>query len=129
MNEKIHERGIKLLSAYITFVIGLLLAVAFKSHNIEYSSLIISLASISLPSLISIIFLDYVVRVRQERKNSVFRGLAFFLGFLPSFSAIALLVASFSWIASISFTLLTIFWLFVLDVVTYIGFKDKTSEV
>lgn len=129
MNEKIHERGSKIINAYIAFILSLLLAITFKNESIEYSTMIISLITISLPSLLVINFLDYIVRVKQERKNSLFRGLAAGLGFIPSLIAIILFVASFSIISSIIFTLLILFWIIVLDIVTYLGFKHKSSDI
>jgi amino acid transporter len=114
LNEKIHERGVKIINAYITFILSLLLALTFKNENIEYSNTIISLIALSLPSLIVINFIDYIVRVKQERKNSMFRGLAAGLGFIPSLVAIILFIASFSIIASILFTILIIFWIIIL---------------
>lgn len=129
MKEKIHERGSKIVNGYIAFILSLLLAITFKNESIEYSTMIISLITISLPSLIVINFLDYIVRVKQERKNSLFRGLAAGLGFIPSLIAIILFVASFSIISSIIFTLLILFWIIVLDIVTYLGFKHKSSDI
>ena len=129
MKEKIHERGSKIVNSYIAFILSLLLAIIFKNENIEYSTIIISLITISLPSLIVINFLDYIVRVKQERKNSLFRGLAVGLGFIPSLIAIILFVASFSIVSSIIFTLLILFWIIVLDIVTYLGFKHKSSDI
>ena len=129
MNEKIHERGSKIINAYIAFILSLLLAITFKSENIEYSNVILSLIIISLPSLISVNFLDYIIRVKQERKNSVFRGLAFGLGFIPSLIAIILFTASISIITAIIFTILVLFWVIVLDIVTYLGFKHKSSDI
>jgi amino acid transporter len=129
LNEKIHERGIKIINAYIAFILSLLLALTFKNENIEYSNTIISLIALSLPSLIVINFIDYIVRVKQERKNSMFRGLAVGLGFIPSLVAIILFIASFSIIASILFTILIIFWIIILDIVTYLGFKHKNSDI
>jgi len=129
MNEKVHERGSKIINAYIAFILSLLLAITFKSESIEYSNVILSLIIISLPSLISINFLDYIIRVKQERKNSVFRGLAAGLGFIPSLIAIILFTASISIITSIIFTILILFWIIVLDIVTYLGFKHKSSDI
>ena len=129
MNEKIHERGSKIINAYIAFILSLLLAITFKSESIEYSNIILSLIIISLPSLISINFLDYIIRVKQERKNSVFRGLAVGLGFIPSLIAIILFTASISIIASIIFTISILFWIIVLDIVIYLGFKHKSSDI
>jgi amino acid transporter len=129
LNEKIHERGAKIINAYIAFILSLLLALTFKNENIEYSNTIISLIALSLPSLIVINFIDYIVRVKQERKNSMFRGLAAGLGFIPSLVAIILFIASFSIIASILFTILIIFWIIILDIVTYLGFKHKNSDI
>lgn len=129
MNKTEHERGSKIINAYIAFVLSLLLAITFENDSIKYSVCIISLITISLPSLIAINFLDYIIRVKQKRKNSILRGLAAFLGFIPSLIAIILFVASFSIIASIIFTILIIFWIIILDIVTYIGFKDESSDI
>ncbi|MDN5107117.1 hypothetical protein PJV93_08090 [Aliarcobacter butzleri] len=129
MNKTEHERGSKIINAYIAFVLSLLLAITFENDSIKYSVYIISLITISLPSLIAINFLDYIIRVKQKRKNSIFRGLAAFLGFIPSLIAIILFVASFSIIASIIFTILILFWIIILDIVTYIGFKDESNDI
>jgi len=122
-----HKQGISRIGAYIAFIISLLLVITFDSEQIKYSSWIISLMFISLPSLIVVARIDYLVRVQQNRKRSMFRGLATFLGFVPSFIAIILFVASFSIIASIIFTLLTFFWMIVIDFMTYIGFKEDSE--
>jgi len=129
MNEKTHERGSKIINAYIAFILSLLLAITFKSESVEYSNVILSLIIISLPSLISINLLDYIIRIKQERKNSLFRGLAVGLGFIPSLIAIILFTASISIITSIIFTILILFWIIVLDIVIYLGFKDKSSDI
>ena len=129
MNEKIHERGSKMINAYIAFILSLLLTITFKSENIEYSNVILSLIIISLPSLIAMNFLDYIIRVKQKRKKSVSRGLAAGLGFIPSLIAIILFAASISIITSIIFTILILFWISVLDIVTYLGFKHQSSDI
>jgi sulfite exporter TauE/SafE len=65
---------------------------------------------VSLPSLVVLISIDLVVRVRQGRPTNAMRGLAFGLGSSPSLAAIAVLVGHFSVIAAAVFVLLTLYW-------------------
>src|SRR5437660_129599 len=98
-----HERVLKLVGGYIAFVAALLVAISAKSNDYSRAWVIISLLALSLPSLVAFLSLDFIVRVNQARKASYYRGLAFFLGFLPSFLAITILIGHFSVIAAVCF--------------------------
>ena len=81
----------------------------------------ISLLALSLPSLTALIILDFVVRVRQKRKGSMYRGLAAALGFFPSLSGMMILIGHFSVIAAVLFGLLVAFWALMIYAVAIVG--------
>jgi hypothetical protein len=123
-----HERGSKLLGGYTAFVAALLVAAFAKSSDYPRSWIVISLLAVSLPSLVALNLLDFIVRVKQGRQKSASRGLAAALGFLPSLAAISILIGHFSMIAAALFLLLTLFWALALDAVTYLGSSGPKSE-
>ena len=126
---ELHERRSKLFGGYITFVAALLVATIAKSSDYPRSWIVISLLALSLPSLVALTLLDFIILVRQGRRKSMFRGLAGTLGFLPSLAAVAILIGHFSMIAGVLFALLVIFWALVIDIVTFLGAKTPQSEV
>ncbi len=119
-----HERLSKLMGGYIAFVAVLLVATSTKSNDYSHAWAVISLLAVSLPSLVALMLLDFVVRVKQERKISAFRGLAVALGFLPSLLGIAILIGHFSVVAGVLFVLLTMFWAFIIFAVAILGSRD-----
>ena len=58
----------------------------------------------------------------------MFRGLASFLGFLPSLLAVAILIGHFSVVAAVLFLLLIVFWCLMIYTVAYVG-RDQESDV
>ena len=119
--EEAHERISKLFGGYTAFVAALLVATFANSKEYPRAWIVISLLAVSLPSLVAYMLLDFVVRVKQIRKKSAFRGAAAGLGFFPSLLGVAALIGHFSVIASVLFVLLTLFWMLALDVVVYLG--------
>ena len=109
-----HERIRRLLSGYVAFISALAIAVVTKSKEISNPELIISLLTLSLPSLIALLLLDYVVRIRQGGIQSASRGLAALLGFLPSLSGLSVLIANYSCISAVLFLLLTFGWVLII---------------
>jgi hypothetical protein len=124
-----HERVSKLGGAYTAFIAALLIAMFARGddHPSLWVVVVISLLGLSLPSLVAWMLLDFVIRVRQGRQKSSFRGLAIALGFYPSLIAIAILIGRFSRIAAVLFGLLVIFWRIAIPTVAVIG-EDKKSE-
>ena len=57
----------------------------------------------------------------------MFRGLAFFLGFVPSLIGLAVLIGHFSRVAGVLFLALIPFWFLVIDVVTYLGANPNSK--
>jgi hypothetical protein len=106
--KEIHERGMKLAGGYLAFVAALLVAAVARSNDYRLAWLVISLLALSLPSLVALILIDFVVPV--GRPTNAMRALAFGLGFSPSLAAIAVLVGHFSVIAAALFVLLTLYW-------------------
>ena len=47
---------------------------------------------ISLPALISLILIDFIVRVKQKRHGSAIRGCAMFFGFVPSIVSLGIFI-------------------------------------
>jgi hypothetical protein len=83
-----------LAAGYTAFVAALLVAIFAKSGDYSRAWVVISLLAVSLPSLAAYILLILIV---QER--SAYRGLALYLGFVPSLLGIAILIGHFSLIA------------------------------
>ncbi len=113
---------------YITFVLALIFALISGNDNINHKALIVCLLICSLPSLVAYLLINYLVAVEQVRKDSGTRGLAALLGQLPSFIGIFLLIGNYSWIASIIFTLLIVFWGIMYFIVVKRG-NDPTSQI
>jgi hypothetical protein len=105
-----------------------MLALIASSRPVARAPLIVSLLAVSLPSLVSWLLLDFVVRVKQGRKGSIVRGLAIMLGLAPSLVALVLMLGSFSWLAAVFFLVLIAWWFLALDVVTYLGTR-RNSEI
>lgn len=124
-----HDRVLKVFGGYTAFAAALLVAVMAVSTDLPHARVIISLLAVSLPSLVAYMLLDFKVRVAQKRKGSMFRGLALLLGFLPSLAAIIIVICHFSVIAAVLFTLLSVIWFLVIDVVTYLGFRSEHSRL
>lgn len=127
--EDIHERGMKLAGGYLAFVAALLVAAVAKSNDYRLAWVVISLLALSLPSLVALILIDFIVPVRQGKPTNAMRGLAFGLGFSPSVAALAVLVGHFSVIAAALFVLLTLYWSLTIFVAAIDGRSDPKSEV
>jgi hypothetical protein len=127
--EDIHERGMKLAGGYLAFVAALLVAAVAKSNDYRLAWVVISLLALSLPSLVALILIDFIVPVRQGRPTNAMRGLAFGLGFSPSVAALAVLVGHFSVIAAALFVLLTLYWSLTIFVAAIDGRSGPKSEV
>ena len=91
-----HERREKVFRGYMAFVAALLIATIARSADYPYVWVIIGLLAVSLPSLVTLDLLGFIVSVRQARRKSAFRGLAVGLGFGPSILGIAALIWHFS---------------------------------
>lgn len=115
-----------MLWGYTAFVAALLLTI-FSKSDFSHARLVGSLLAVSLPSLVALPLLDYIVRVAQERKTSATRGLAYALGFFPSLLAMAIVIGHLSIIAAIAFVLLIVFWALMLFGVAFV--KDRESTV
>jgi UDP-N-acetylmuramyl pentapeptide phosphotransferase/UDP-N-acetylglucosamine-1-phosphate transferase len=128
-SKEIHERGMKLAGGYLAFVAALLVAAVAKSNAYRLAWLVISLLALSLPSLVALILIDFVVPVRQDKPTNTMRAFAFGLGFSPSLAAIAVLVGHFSVIAAALFVLLTLYWSLTIFAVVIDGTSDPKFEV
>lgn len=123
-----HRRWMQGNGAYLAFVAALMLAVIAAPKEVSRPEVIVGLIACSLPSLVALLLLDYVVRVKQGRKLSVARGLALGLGYVPSLVAIVMTIWSFSAVAAVTFFLLIPFWFVVFFIVAYLGFRSKDSR-
>jgi hypothetical protein len=119
----------KLAGGYLAFVAALLVAAVAKSNDYRLAWLVVSLLALSLPSLVALILIDFIVPVRQAKPTNAMRGLAFGLGFSPSVAALAVLVGHFSVIAAALFVLLTLYWSLTIFAVTIGGTGNPKSEV
>jgi hypothetical protein len=124
-----HERHSKIWGGYTAFVAALLVATMAISPDLPRAWIVVSLLALSLPSLVAYMLLDFKVRVMQKRKGSMYRGLAALLGIVPSLVGTTMVIGHFSVIAAVLFVLLTIFWLLLIDVVTYLGFRSEHSRL
>ncbi len=107
---------------------GVVAAIA-KSNDYRLAWVVISLLAVSLPSLVALILIDFVVPVRQGRPTNAMRGLACGLGYSPSLAAIAVLVGHFSVIAAALFVLLTLYWSLTFFAVAVDDTSDPKPEV
>jgi hypothetical protein len=119
----------KLFGGYIAFIAALLIATIAMGGEYTRAWVVISLLALSLPSLVALILLDFMARVRQERPTSAMRRLAAALGFLPSLAAFVVLVGHFSMIAAVLFVILTFYWSVTIYAVATEGTTDPKSEV
>jgi hypothetical protein len=78
-----HERRSKLIGGYSAFVAALLVATFAKSGDYPRSWIVISLLALSLPSLVALFLLDFIVLVQSVDREVFFVALplrsAFFL--------------------------------------------------
>ena len=123
------EPRMKLFGGYIAFVAALLIATIAMGGEYLRAWVVISLLALSLPSLVALILLDFMARVRQEMPTSAMRRLAAALGFLPSLAAFVVLVGHFSVIAAVLFVILTFYWSVTIYAVATEGTTDPKSEV
>lgn len=123
-----HERREKLFRGYTAFIVALLVAVIVTSNDYPHAQIVIALFSVSVPSLVALMLLDFIVIVRQGRRKSFFRGVAVLLGFVPSLLSMTILIGHVSVIAAILFAVSTLFWCLAIDVVVFLGSKRSDSE-
>ena len=117
-----------LISGYIAFVMTMLAITMNQGQDMKDFGLIIALLFLSLPSLVSSLLVDYIVRVKQERKHSMIRGLSFLFGFGFSFAGLVILLSNYSHIASILFVFEIVFWFALIDFLVYKG-RIKDSSI
>ena len=118
----------KILGAYIAFIIAVLFAVAARADDFNAATVICSLLVVSLPSLVALYLLDPIVDA-QKRAASASRGVAVFLGFTPSLTALVMVISSFSVIAATLFAVLVIAWSVWIFVVRLIGDENPDSNI
>jgi len=99
--EEEYSRRSKIFTAYTAFVTTLLIATIAKRADYPRAYILSGLLAVSLPSLVALQFLDFIVLVQQTRRRSRFRGLAVWLGFGPSIAGFATLIGHFSVIAAV----------------------------
>jgi len=119
--EKEHHRMLTLMGGYTAFVAALFIAAIAMNGSYARAWIAASLLAVALPSLTAYIVLDFTVRVKQGRKKSAARGLAAFLGFLPSLAGIVILIWYSSVVAAALFILLTAYWLLRIDRIVYLN--------
>ncbi|NPT62460.1 hypothetical protein [Paraburkholderia elongata] len=127
--EELHSLRSRMFGAYTAFVAAALLASITNSGVIGGGRLVVSLLALSLPALVAQLLLDRTVTVIQRRKVSLYRGLARWIGFVPSIAAFTLLVGHVSVVGAVFFALGCFYWFFVVDVVTAAGAKSEDSTV
>ena len=105
-----HHRIHTIIVGYTAFVFAFLLGLASFADKTGNVSIVMGLLLISLPALISFTLMDFIVRVKQKREGSAFRGMAWFTGFGPSLVALGLFVWPYAPWASIAFGVSIPFW-------------------
>lgn len=125
--EKEHERRLKLTGGYAGFVAALFITTLAVSGTYAHAWIVGSLLVVSLPSLIAFIVLDFTIRVRQKRKKSAALGLAFVLGFLPSFCGIVMVIGHLSIVAAVLFVLVTVYWVLRHDRIVYLNPGEQSD--
>jgi len=129
LNDDVYKLRAKRVGAYIGFVVAVLVATLALSATYRRASIVIPLLALSLPSLVAFLMLDYHVIMRQKRRVSTTRGLAFGLGFIPSVTAISMLVGHFSFTAGVLFPILIVFWFLAIDRLVFLGHRSPKSDV
>jgi len=123
-----HEHFTKLIGGYTAFVAALFLAVITQGSGYPRSWIVVLLLGSSLPSLVAILMLDFIIHVRQSRQKSMFRGLAAGLGFFPSLLGIEVVICHFSIVAGALFLMLIGFWLLAVLIVRDLG-RHPQSDI
>lgn len=93
-----HDRIEKVHGGYTTFIAALVVSFISGDGHIATEWLALPLWILSLPWLVTYLLLDYIVRVRQERKHSFFRGLSLAMGYGTSNLGTTLLLTTYSFV-------------------------------
>lgn len=104
--EVTHERFTKLVGAYTGFVAAAIISLISGDGHIKSENWAICFWALSLPPLVALLLLDFIVRVRQSREKSKIRGCMAFLGYGFSNLGTASLLTHYSWWAAIIFLVL-----------------------
>ncbi len=98
--ELTHERVVKLHGAYTASIAAGVVSLISGDPHISTQGWVISLWCLSLPWLVTLLLLDYIVREGQKRESSASRGLAALLGYGLSRLGTAALLGVDAWIAA-----------------------------
>lgn len=98
-----HERVTKLHGAYTAFIAAGIVSFISGDPHITTQGWVICLWCLSLPWLVTLLLLDYIVRERQKRESSASRGFATLLGYGLSNLGTAALIGFYSWTAAAIF--------------------------
>jgi hypothetical protein len=107
-----HQRIHSLLIGYAAFLFAFFLGLSSFTEKTANVSVVMGLILISLPSVISLLLIDFIVRVKQRREASAIRGFAFFMAFAPGVFALGIYVWPYAWWASVIFGILIPLWAF-----------------
>src|SRR5690348_9644418 len=129
LQKSLYKTRSKWVGAYIGFIVAVLVATLALSANYPRADLVIPLLALSLPSLVAYLLLDFHVIMHQRREVSATRGLAAFLGLVPSLAAIAVLIAHFSVVGAVLFSVLIVFWALAIDRLVFLGSRSPKSQV
>jgi hypothetical protein len=99
-NSPAHKRVEKMLGAYTAFIAAAVISLISGDGHIKSENWAICLWVISLPWLISIVLIDFIVR-GQQRQKSATRGFIASMGLGFSNLGTAALLTHYSWIAAI----------------------------
>lgn len=129
LEKDLYETRSKWISAYIGFIVAVLVATLAFSDKYPRANLVIPLLALSLPSLVAYQLLLFHVMINQRRRVSGTKGLAALFGFPPSVAGVSILVAHFSFVAGVLFPVLVLFWWLAIDNLVYRGSRSPKSTV
>jgi len=124
-----HERVVKMHGAYTAFIAAAVISLISGDGHLRLEGWSICLWTLSLPPLITLLLLDYIVRVCQRRKASGIRGLMTLLGYGLSNLGTAALMFNFSWVAAGAYLFSVLLCALLLHVVSSFGWFENFKEL
>ena len=108
-----HQKRVQgLIFSYATFLLAFFLGISSFTEKSQINSIVLGLILISLPAVVFLALIDFVVRTRQARKDSAIRGMAMLFTFAPSLFALGLFVWPFAAWATVIYFLSFFMWIF-----------------
>ena len=97
------DHALKLHKAYTAFIAAAIIGLISGDGHLKLEAWSICLWGLSLPLLVSLIFLNQIVRVSPQRMSSLLREIVLVLAYLLSNLGTAALLANYSWQAAAAY--------------------------